>query len=141
MRYSSGHWNINKNFNETLKRNHFPDYLRYTCVNVAYSAFINKFMRAIDSVVTIKTVVVEANSKPWFYTEIISAIHKRDKLHSMYKKSSLETDKDNFKTAKIYLQKMLHKKTNLFWTKNSFKTQKKKKKNPKSYGKLWGFLV
>ena len=96
-------------------------------------------MRAIDSVVTIKTVVVEANSKPWFYTEIISAIHKRDKLHSMYKKSSLETDKDNFKTVKIYLQKMLHKKSNLFWTKNSFKTQKKKK-NPKELWKTLRFL-
>ena len=95
-------------------------------------------MRAIDSVVTIKTVVVEANSKPWFYTEIISAIHKRDKLHSMYKKLSLETDKDNFKTAKISLQKMLHKKTNLFWTKNSFKTQEKK--TPKELWKTLRFL-
>ena len=95
-------------------------------------------MRAIDSVVTIKTVVVEANLKPWFYTEIISAIHKRDKLHSMYKKSSLETDKDNFKTAKIYLQKMLHKKTSFLDKK--FIQNSKKTKKPKELWKTLRFL-
>ena len=42
--------------------------------------FINKFMRAIDSVALIKKVRAKANSKPWFDSGIISAIQKRDKL-------------------------------------------------------------
>ena len=43
---------------------------------------------------------LKANSKPWF--------KKRDKLHMRYINSGLETNKGHFKTAKIFLQKMLH---------------------------------
>ena len=43
-------------------------------------------------------VIVTANSKPWFDAELILTIQKRDKLHSAYKKSGLETDEDQFKT-------------------------------------------
>ena len=33
-----------ENLNGTLKRIHFPDYLKYTCVNAAYSDFTINFM-------------------------------------------------------------------------------------------------
>ena len=53
----------------------------------------------------------EANSKPWFDNQIVSAIQRRDKLYKKFKHSGrLETDKDNFKDAKMYLQKMILKK-------------------------------
>ena len=45
-------------------------------------------MRAIDLVALIKKLRVKANSKP--NSEIISAIQKRDKPDSSYKKSGLE---------------------------------------------------
>ena len=64
-------------------------------------------MGAIDSVAPIKKVRVKANSKPLLHIQIISAIQKRDKLHARCKKSGLVTDKDNFKTAQIFLHKML----------------------------------
>lgn len=45
---------------------------------------------------------MKANSKPWFDTEMISTIQKTDKLNSIYKKSLLETDKYNFRTAEMF---------------------------------------
>ena len=51
------HYKI-KNFKETLKKIHFPDYLKYSCIN---SDFINKFLRAIDSVAPTKKLRVKAN--------------------------------------------------------------------------------
>ena len=53
---------------------------------------------------------MRANSKPWFVNEIVSAIQRRDKLCKKFKHSGLETDKDNFKVAKMHLQKMILKK-------------------------------
>lgn len=41
-----------KIFKETLKKNNFSDYLKYTYVNVPHSDFINKFVRAIGFVCT-----------------------------------------------------------------------------------------
>ena len=77
--------------------------MRYTSINVAHSDFINKFMRAINTASLIKKVRVKVNSKLWFDSEIISAIQKRDKVYSRYKKSGLETDKDKFETSKIFV--------------------------------------
>lgn len=67
-------------------------------------------MRAIDSVVPIKKVKVKASCKPWFYSDIMSAIHKKGKLYSRYKRSGLETEKDKFKASKVFHQTMLHRK-------------------------------
>ena len=38
----------------------------------------------------------------------------RDKLYKKFKHSGLEIDKDNFKVAKMHLQKMLKKKKSYF---------------------------
>ena len=53
---------------------------------------------------------MKANSKPWFDTQIVSGIQRRDKLYKKFKHSGLETDKDNFKVARMHLQKMILKK-------------------------------
>ena len=50
---------------------------------------------------------VQANSKPWFDSHIVSAIQRRDKLYKKFKHYGPETDKDNFKVAKVHLQKMI----------------------------------
>ena len=71
-------------------------------------------MREIDFVASVEKVRVKVNSKSWFDKEIISALQKRDKLRSEYKRSGLETSKDNFRTATIFCHKMLHKKKDLF---------------------------
>ena len=53
---------------------------------------------------------LKVNSKPRFDNQIVSAIQRRDKLYKKFKHSGLETDKDNFKVAKMHLQKMILKK-------------------------------
>lgn len=70
-------------------------------------------MKAIDSITPIKKVRMKANSKPWFNTEIISVVQKKDKLYSRYKNSDLKTHKDTFNTSKIFFQKMLYRKQKL----------------------------
>ena len=81
-------------------------------------------MKAIDSVEPIKNLKEKTNSISWFDTEVISVIQKRDKLPTRYKMPGLETEKNNFKTAKIFLQKMLYRKKLLFRGKTSFKLKK-----------------
>ena len=88
-------------FLEILREIVFPNYL--TCVNDAYSDFIYRFVETINFIAPSKKIRVKANSKPWFDNQIVPAIQRRDKLYKKFKHSGLETDKDNFKIAKIHL--------------------------------------
>ena len=94
-------------FLEILREIVFPNYLTYTCVNDAYPDFIYRFVEAINFMAPSKKIRVKANSKPWFDNQIVSAIQRPDKLYTKFKHSGLETDKDNFKIAKMHLQKMI----------------------------------
>ena len=87
-------------------------------MNDAYSDFTYTFVEAINFIAPSKKIRVKANSKPWFDNQIVSAIQRRDKLYKKFKHSGLETGKDNFKVAKMHLQKMILKKTNLTLKKN-----------------------
>ena len=62
-------------------------------------------MRAMDFVATIKKIRVKANCKPWFDSEIISAIQKRSKLYPRSKNSGLETDKNKLKPQKYFFKR------------------------------------
>ena len=99
-----------KKFLEILREIAFPNYLTYTCVNDTYSDFIFRFVKAINFIAPSKKIRVKANSKPWFDNQIVSAIQRRDKLYKKFKHSGLETDKDNFKVAKMHLQRLILKK-------------------------------
>ena len=90
-------------FLEILREIVFPNYLTYTCVSDAYSNFIYRFVEAINFIALSKKIRVKTNSKPWFDNQIVPAIQRRDKLYKKFKHSGLETDKDNFKIAKIHL--------------------------------------
>ena len=90
-------------FSEILREIVFPDYLNYTCVNAAYSDFIYRFLGAINFITPSKKIRVKANSKHWFNNQIVSAIRRPDKLSKNFNHSGLETDKDNFKVAKMHL--------------------------------------
>ena len=59
----------------------------------------------MDSAAPIKKGRVKANSNLGLIQKIISAIQKRDKLYSRYKKSGLESDADKFETSKVFLQR------------------------------------
>ena len=68
---------------------------------------------------------MNANSKPWFDNQIVSAIQRRDKLYKKFKHSGLETDKDNFKVAKMHLQKMILKKKKSYFEEELGKNRNK----------------
>ena len=67
----------------------------------------------------------------------MSAIQRRDKLYKKFKHAGLETDKDNFKVAKMHLQKMILKKKKSYFEEDLGKnrnTPKKLWKTLKSLG-------
>ena len=102
-------------------------------MNDACSDFIYRFVEAINFIAPSKKIRVKANSKPWFDNQIAPAIQRRDKLYKKFKHSGLETDKDNFKVAKMHLQKLILKKK-----KSSFEEEVGKNRNkPKE---LWKTL-
>ena len=71
--------------------------------------------------------LVKANSKPWFDNEIVSAIQRQDKVFKKFKHSGLETGKNNFKVAKIHLQKMILKKMKSYFEEELGKNRNKPK--------------
>ena len=75
----------------------------------------------------IKTIRAKANSKPWFDIKIVSAIQRRNKLYKKFKHSGLETGKDNFKVAKMHLQKMILKKKKSYFEEELGKNRNKPK--------------
>ena len=70
---------------------------------------------------------MKANSKPGFDNQIVSAIQRRDKLYKKFKQSGLETDQDNFKVAKMHLQKMILKKKKSYFEEELGKNRNKPK--------------
>ena len=72
--WSVKHYTI-ETFKETLKKKRFPDYLNF--VNSGFTV----------KVTPTKKVTVKANLKLWFDSKIVSAVPKRGKLYSRYKKS------------------------------------------------------
>ena len=79
-------------FLEILREIVFLNYLTYTCVNDGSSGFTYRFLGAINFIAPSKKIRVEANSKPWFDNQIVSAIQRWDKLYKKFKYSGLEAD-------------------------------------------------
>ena len=88
-----------KLFIQKLSELQFPNYSIFHNVNEAYTDFLTKFMNIIDNISPLKQIRVKTNTKPWFDSEILSAINVRDKLRKKYKKSGLHIDFEMFKNA------------------------------------------
>ena len=70
---------------------------------------------------------MKANFKPGFDNQIVEAIQRQHKLYKKFKHSGLETDKDNFKVAKMHLQKMMLKKKKSYFEEELGKNRNKPK--------------
>ena len=112
---------------ENLREIVFPNYLTDIGVNNAYSDFIYRFVEAINFIALAKRIRVKPNSKPLFDNRLMSVIQRRDKLYKKFKHSGNETDKDNFKVAKMHLQKMILKKKKSFFKRERAKNRNKPK--------------
>ena len=87
----------------------------------------NTFLVQIEKNLNKKKISVKANSKPQFDNQIVSAIQRWDKLYEKFEHSSLETDEDNFKVAKMHLQKMILKKKKSYFEEELGKNRNKPK--------------
>ena len=123
-------------FLEILREIVFPNYLTYACVSDACSNFIYRFAEAISFIAPSKKIRVKANSKPWFDNQVVSAIQRRDKLYKKFKYSGLETDRDNFKVAKMHLRKMILKKKKSYLEEELGKNRNKPKELRKSLNSI-----
>ena len=56
---------IKEKFLKLLRRNNFPDYKTFTCLNKAYQDFIFKFSQVTDLLCPSKKLRSRASSKPW----------------------------------------------------------------------------
>ena len=74
-----------------------------------------KLIKVVDLLCSIQKLRLKDNLKHCIDSEIISAIRKRDTLLKNYKKSSLQTDKDHFRSIKMALQKIISKKRIIFF--------------------------
>ena len=108
-------------FVDKLRSIKFPDYSHHTIVNHAFQDFVTKFLSAVDSVSPIRPLRVKSNTKPRFDIDVINAIRNRDKHYKKFTQSGRETDKDNFKYAKLSLKKLLIRRKNFSLRKKSRK--------------------
>ena len=120
-------------FIQKLSELQFPNYSIFDNVNEAYSDFVTKFMNIIDNISPLKQIRVKTNTKPWFDSEILSAIHVRDKLRKKYKKSGLQIEFEMFKNAQK-LAKQITKIKKCSYVKDQLKT------NIAKPSKLWKVL-
>ena len=103
-----------KIFVDKLRSIKCPDYSNHTCVNHAYQDFITKFLSAVDSVSPVRILRVKSNTKSWFNIDTLNAIRNRDKHYKKFKQSGRETEKNNFKYAKLSLKKIINHKKKLY---------------------------
>ena len=102
-------------------------------MNDAYSDFIYRAVEAINFIATIKKNQSEGQLKTLGLTTKLCQQYK-DGRNSIkkFKHSGLETDKNNFKVAKIHLQKMILKKNKSYFEEELGKNSSK----PKNSGRL-----
>ena len=79
---------------------------------------------------------MKENSKPWFDNQFTSAIQTQDKLFQKLQHSRLETDKDNFKVAKIYLEKLILRKKKSYFDEELANNRNKRKQLWKTFKSL-----
>ena len=118
---------------EELNKINFPDYLKFTDINDAYSDFIGKVNLTIDKIAPIKEIRIKNSSKDWFDKKILEEVEKRDKLLANFKKSKQPSDSQNYKIARNKVQGMIKKKQKNFIAE---KLNNRISVNPKNFGNL-----
>ena len=88
------HYTVNV-FVEELQQDNFSNYERFSCIDVAYTDFLNKLMKVANEIAPSKEIRMKNNTQEWFDREIAELIHAREKLFLKSKKSKLHNDEEN----------------------------------------------
>ena len=103
------HYTVNV-FVEKLQKVNFSNYERFSCIDAAYTDFLNKLMKVVNEIAPIKEIWIKNNTQEWFDREISELIHARKKLFLKFKESKLHIDEKITKKLNIKLKILLGKK-------------------------------
>ena len=76
-------------------------------MNDPYQDVVTKFLCIVDFVAPIRTLKVKSRTKPHFDIDFLNVIRNRDKHYKKINRLGIETDKGNFKCAKLSFKKQL----------------------------------
>ena len=96
-------------FVEKLQKVNFSNYERFSCIDAAYTDFLNKLMKIVNEIAPSKEIRIKNNTQEWFDREIGELIHTHEKLLLKFKKSKLHIDEENYKKVKYQVQNLLGK--------------------------------
>ena len=105
---------------EKLKSVQYPDYSKYSDIDLAYSNFIEKTEKAINEIAPFKKLCVKGDTSEWVDDEVLKAINARNKFFKTFKLSRSYNDDLQYKRSRNYVQNIIKsKKRNFFTTKLS----------------------
>ena len=104
-----------------------------SCADSAYNYLSKILQNTINDIAPIKDIRIKGNTKPWFDSNMIGLVRKRDKLKKKFWHTKLHVDYENFKEQRNIVQKEIKRKRA-----NNVKEQlQKNTNNPKE---LWKAL-
>ena len=96
----------------------FSNYEHFSCIDAAYTDFLNKLMKVVNEIAPSKEIRIENNTREWFDRDITELIHTHKKLFLKFKKSKLHIDEENCKKVKYQIQNLIRKKKREFYETN-----------------------
>ena len=111
------HYTVNV-FVEKLQKVNFSNYERFSCINAAYTNFLNKLMKIVNKIAPSKDIRIKNTTQEWFDREIAELTHARKKLFLKFKNSKLHIDEENYKKVKYHVQNLIWKKKKEFYETN-----------------------
>ena len=97
-------------FVEELQRVNFLNYERFSCIDEAYTDFLNKLItKVVNETAPCKEIRIKNNTQEWFDREIAELIHAQVKLLLKFKKSKLHVDEESYKKLSIKFQILMGK--------------------------------
>ena len=108
---SLNHYTVNV-FVEKLQKVDFSNYEQFSCIDAAYTDFLNKLMKVVNEI------IIKNNTQEWFDREIVELIHACEKLFLKFRKSKLHIEKENHKKVMYQVQNFIRKKKREFYETN-----------------------
>ena len=93
----------------------FPNYEKFSDVNIAYSDLVEKITETINKIAPMKQSRIKSNSQDWFDGEVAEKIAIRENLFKKFKKSQLQIDKELYNEARNRVFNLIKKKKKEFY--------------------------
>ena len=94
-------------FVEKLQKVFFSNYECFSCIDAAYTDFLNKLKKVVNKIAPSKEIRIKNNTQEWFDREIAELTHAREKLFLKFRKSKLHIDEENYKKIKYQVQNLI----------------------------------